>query len=199
MRSKPEDGAALLVLGDSIARGDEASTRENSFVGILGRRFRATTSYFCRGGATSKTGAEWAPYVWTIPKPDLVIISYGMNDQTLTGRLRRRVLVEPQHYGENIGQIVEICRGRDIDMLLVAPPAPHPDWDGASGRVAEYRDALLLLREPVADVLPLWDDPRRLIANGKNHPGDEGHRLIADACLAALQPAVASADSVSDL
>jgi lysophospholipase L1-like esterase len=176
------------VLGDSIARGDEASSRETSFVGILARELRATTSYFCRGGATSETGVEWAPYVWTTPKPDLTLISYGMNDQTVSGRLRRRASVEPERYGANIARIVELQRDRGSGgFLLVAPPAPHPDWNGASGRVAEYRDALLLLGEPVADVLPLWDDPRRLIVNGRNHPGDEGHRLIADACLAVLR------------
>ena len=60
------------------------------------------------GRARDLRRVEWAPYVWTTPKPDLTLISYGMNDQTLSGRLRRRVSVEPERYGANIARIVEL-------------------------------------------------------------------------------------------
>ena len=178
----------LLVLGDSIARGDESTSHEQSFIGIVAGRLGAGTTYFCRGGATSATGVEWCEYVWTAPHADLVIVSYGMNDQTLEGpRLRRRVRVEPDRYRRNIAGIMRGVREHgDVSLLLVAPPPAHPDWEGASGRTLEYLAALRELGEPVADVPSFWGDPRRLMANGKNHPGDEGHRLIAEACLAAL-------------
>jgi lysophospholipase L1-like esterase len=181
----------LLVLGDSIARGDEATSVEQSFVGIVAGQLGAATSYFCRGGATSSTGAEWCNYVWTAPQADLVIVSYGMNDQTLEGLwLRRRVRVEPDRYRQNVTEIVRGVRGRrDVPVLLVAPPPAHPEWEGSSGRTLEYLAALREIGEPVAEVPSIWGDPRRLMANGKNHPGDEGHRLIAEACLAALTEA----------
>jgi lysophospholipase L1-like esterase len=184
----------LLVLGDSIARGDESTSSEQSFVGIVSGRLGATTSYFCRGGATSATGAEWCKYVWTAPHADLVIVSYGMNDQTLEGsRLRRRVRVEPDRYRRNVAEIVRGVREHgDVPVLLVAPPPAYPDWEDSSGRTLEYLAALQKLGEPVADVPSIWGDPRRLMANGKNHPGDEGHRLIAEACLAALSRAGAA-------
>jgi lysophospholipase L1-like esterase len=182
----------LLVLGDSIARGDDSTRRERSFVGIVADRFGAGTSYFCRGGATSETGVEWCEYVWRAPQPDLIIISYGMNDQTLSGsRLRRRVQVEPERYRRNIGRIIRTVRGRgNAAVLLVAPPPAHPDWESASGRTLEYLAALQECGEPVANVPSVWGDARQLMVNGKNHPGDDGHQLIADACLAAIASAV---------
>jgi acyl-CoA thioesterase I len=182
----------FLVLGDSIARGDDSTSRQRSFVGIVADWFGADTSYFCRGGATSETGAEWCEYLWREPQPDLVIISYGMNDQTLSrARLRRRVQVEPKRYKRNIERIIRGIRGRgEVPVLLVAPPPAHPDWAGSSGRTLEYLAALQECGEPLANVPSVWGDARELIVNEKNHPGDDGHRLIADACLAALTSAV---------
>src|SRR5262245_35463687 len=128
---------AILVLGDSIARGDGASTPEQGFVRRFSERRGAQRIYFlCRGGATSAVGADWARYAWCEPAPELVIVAYGMNDQTLHGRLRRRPQVEPREFGENLRRIVHHVRQRwaDVDIVLVAPAPAHPGWDRSSGR-----------------------------------------------------------------
>src|SRR5207249_2816046 len=102
----------VLILGDSIARGDGASRPELSFVAFWTATFGqgAERYYFCRGGATSATAREWAPYVWCEPSPEIVLVSYGMNDQT---RARRRLgrrggpTVPPGQYRENMRTAVE--------------------------------------------------------------------------------------------
>ncbi len=85
----------------------------------------------------------------TPPAPILVVISYGMNDQTLgRSRLRRRVLVEPRRYRQNVQHIIRGVRQRATSVLLV-PRRPHIRTGSAllSGRTPEY---LAALREPAS-------------------------------------------------
>src|SRR6478736_7707235 len=100
--------ATVLVLGDSIARGDGASTPARSFVRIWVRTLPGSQQifFFCRGGATVLAGLEWAPYVWSEPSPDYILVAYGMNDQTLQPtRLRRRPQVPVEEFGVALRQL----------------------------------------------------------------------------------------------
>ena len=159
-----------------------------SFVGILAAHFGASTTYLCRGGATSETGADWCADFWrTPPRPDLVVISYGMNDQTLgRSRLRRRVLVEPRRYRRTSS-----TSSGESGSVRTCPRCSCPAARTSGLGALEQQDARVPrgsagAGEPLADVPSVWTDSRLLIVNGMNHPGDEGHRLIARACLDAL-------------
>jgi lysophospholipase L1-like esterase len=199
-----------LVLGDSIARGDGASTPDRSFV----RRFCSLVGieqiyFFCRGGATSTVGADWARYVWCEPAPALIVVAYGMNDQTAVGVLRRRPRVTAHRFGNNIAQLVQRLRERwrDVDILIVAPCASHPGWRGSSGKTEQYRDEARRVAEAYgckfADVTTRWCDalrvssPDDLFDNRMNHPSDLGHAVYLEALLEAYpsSEAAASGDS----
>jgi lysophospholipase L1-like esterase len=189
----------VLILGDSIARGDGASRAERSFIArwTITLTTDVTRYYFCRGGATSDTGREWALYVWCDPPPDVVIVSYGMNDQTRRakrfGRRGDRAL-PPHRYRENIRAAVEVLRERwrDVPIALIAPIDSHPAWTGTSGTANEYRDCLLEVGQDTGaiavDATSAWEEAIEmgasvdaLFANSANHPSDAGHAIIADA------------------
>jgi acyl-CoA thioesterase-1 len=119
-------------------------------------------------------------------EPDLVLIAYGMNDR------------DPMSYSTNVRQIMETIRARspEVEFLLVASMIGNPEWSAMDvGKFARFREALMSRAGPgvaVADVTSLWQQVlawkrfHDLTGNGVNHPNDLGHRLYAQAILAAL-------------
>lgn len=176
----------IFVLGDAIAQGARASRRECSFIHIVCERLEASPTSFCWSEATSATGAEWVDYITREPRPDLVIVAYGRNDQTLGGAFRRRVQVTPEAYYRNIVRIIDSLRERwaDIDICLVVPPPRRPGWRNDSGL---YRAALATAADQhdCRIAIPNWNADTDLYAE-TNHPNDRGHALLAEAVLSSL-------------
>ena len=123
------------------------------------------------------------------PRPDLVIIGYGMND---LGH------AEANSISANIQRIIDKLRNRlpDAELILISPMLANPEWDyPVHERFPQYRDALVKLcgeGVALADMTSLWMDLLlcknyyELTGNGLNHPNDFGHRAYAQVILELL-------------
>ena len=204
-----EDGALrLLVYGDSISTGAEASSEESTYF----RRFacRLERTFGCpvdvrngsRGGDTSEDGLRRLTEDALPHRPHLCLIAFGMNDQNIgedDGHF-----VSPTRFARNLRGMVASLRACDGGCIvaLVTPCLAHPRWRWASPEALRYADAIRNLAEEdphlaLADVQRVWESelsagksPESLLLNHINHPNDYGHALYATA-LAALLPAVA--------
>ena len=122
-------------------------------------------------------------------KPKLIVVAYGMND------VGRR---DPKWFGEQTRTILDRIQAADkeIEVILVSPMLGNSEWTATPREMfPKYRDELKRLTGPgvaLADVTAVWDQLLRnkhdldLTGNGLNHPNDFGHRLYAQAILAAL-------------
>jgi lysophospholipase L1-like esterase len=199
-RLRNRESIAICLTGDSISEGYNAS----GFMGMAPRQppFGAlVASALERGSQSPMAFHNFAVAGWTadngihdveriaVPRPDLVIVAYGMNDAGYA---------EPGHYIANIEAIIAGVRAShpSAEFILVSPMLPNPEWDDAvPSRFPAYRDALARLSgsgTALADLTTLWTNILRrkswfdLAGNGFNHPNDYGHRLYARAILASL-------------
>jgi lysophospholipase L1-like esterase len=125
------------------------------------------------------------------PRPDLVIVAFGMNDAG--GRPARE-------YHANIAAALEKIRERlpDVEFILVATMLGNRDWIRLKQELfPQYRDALVSLARPgvaVADLTSIWAEFLALkhdwdqTGNGVNHPNDFGHRVYAQVLSTLLVP-----------
>jgi acyl-CoA thioesterase-1 len=189
---------AIWVLGDSISEGynasgfTEAAPHQAPYPGLLAaslerRGHRVAVRNLARAGATTNDGIYMVPDDGDVA--DLAIVAFGMND---AGYL------SPNEFRDGIADVVSALRltAPSIDLILVAPMLPHPDWHYARPeRLLAYRDELASLTGPgtaLADVTTLWRDlltrkrHHDLTGNGINHPNDFGHRVYAHTILPLL-------------
>jgi lysophospholipase L1-like esterase len=122
-------------------------------------------------------------------KPHLVVVAYGMND---VGRC------DPKWFGDQTRTILDRIKAHDpaTEVVLVSSMLGHAEWTATPRDMfPRYRDELRRLAGPgvaLADVTAVWERMLRykhdldLTGNGLNHPNDCGHRLYAQAVLAAL-------------
>jgi lysophospholipase L1-like esterase len=183
--------ARVVVLGDSIARGDEASVPSSSFVSLwadsLHKEFGSPilVTNMSQGGNTARDVIRLLRLTRGLPLYDLMIVAVGINDATL--RQRGGPNVSPRSFSRSIGQIVRKARRATVDVLLVSPCIPSPKLPTAP--IEDYR--LALERHSVenacafADVTSAWRERGgdHLLRNQLNHPDDAGHRLYADVLL----------------
>ena len=192
-------GLKICVTGDSIATGANASSTKvppymPGFVPLTGfalqKEFGGTIALtnLARGGTWANGGVDKLPQT-IAPKPDLVIIAFGMND--VNGR-------HPETYAKNVKGIVDGVRAAlpDAEFILVSSIRANPEWNWSpADQFPAYRDALKALSGPgvaFADMTQLWADMMMqkryldLTGNGINHPNDFGQRLYAKVLLALL-------------
>ncbi len=122
-------------------------------------------------------------------KPHLMIVAYGMND---VGRRN------PGWFLEQTQILLQRVReaSPETEIILVSPMLGHSEWIHTPREMfAQYRDQLKTLTGPgivLTDVTHVWQTMLEhkhdfdLTGNGLNHPNDFGHRLYAQAILAAL-------------
>ncbi len=187
-------GVAVVLLGDSISRGANASgvVRVPPFqpaygdlaVEAISKRYGVDVRFgnLSKGGMNSLWGLEQAESVCEC-NPDLVIIAFGMNDAS------DHLGVETFH--ENIKQLMARVRGKvpEAEFVLVSGMSPHKAWNLAKPELREaMHDALHSLAGMgvvVCDVRSVWAELVRrkgfmsLTGNGVNHPNDFGHRVYA--------------------
>lgn len=125
------------------------------------------------------------------PRPDLVIVAFGMNDSA--GR-------SAKEYQANTEAVMAKIRERlpEVEFILVASMRGNRDWTRLKQELfPEYRDALAKLCGPgvaLADLTSIWTGFLELkkdwdqSGNGVNHPNDFGHRVYAQVISTLLDP-----------
>lgn len=193
---------SIVLIGDSISSGCNASGWANeapfqpSFPGLLQKHLETQYQTKVRVLNPSVSGKDtrWAlSVIDTIvePKPDLVIVAFGMNDAA--GR-------SADEYGANTKELVAKIRTKlpDAEFILVASMLGNRNWTRLQHELfPQYRDALADLCEPgitIADMTSLWTEFLKhkqdwdLTGNGVNHPNDFGHRVYAQVLSTLLVP-----------
>ena len=192
----------IVVLGDSISTGCNASgwaegaPFQPAYPDLL--RLHLEDLYQSQVQVTNlSVGGMDTGWALTMidkvvePRPDLVIVAFGMNDAA--GRSARE-------YQANIEGVVSRVRERlpDVEFVLVASMLGNRGWTRLRHELfPEYRDALAKLRGPgvaLADLTSVWTRFLELkqdwdqTGNGVNHPNDFGHRVYAQVITALLVP-----------
>jgi len=191
---KARKPVTLLLLGDSISEGYNASGYTNSspFMPPYGQlvtlalesAYRTPVRFVNQSVAGKNTvwGIEQATKA-AAEKPDLMIVAFGMNDAS-SG-------MAPDVFAGNVRRIMDTVRAENpaCEFILVAGMTGNPEWTHSAPELyPQYRDALGALAGKgivLADVTSLWTDVlarKRFIdmtGNGVNHPNDFGHRLYA--------------------
>lgn len=184
---------SIVLVGDSISAGCNASgwadgaPYQPQFSELLRQhlevryRGKVTLANPSKGGTDSKWVLGAIDKVIE-PKPDLVIIAFGMNDSA--GR-------PAADYQANTKAIMEKVREQrpDCEFILVASMLGNKDWIRLQQELfPAYRDALAELRGPgvaLADLTSIWagflehKKDWDQSGNGVNHPNDFGHRVYA--------------------
>ncbi|MDG3006643.1 SGNH/GDSL hydrolase family protein [Paludisphaera mucosa] len=199
---KGRQPVSIVVLGDSISTGCNASgwadgaPFQPAYPELVRRHLQEVYHDEVRLTNLSVGGMDTGWALTMIdkvvePRPDLVVVAFGMNDSA--GR-------SAPDYRKNTETVVAGVRERlpDAEFILVASMVGNPAWTRLRHeRFAEYRDALLELRKPgvaVADVTSAWARFLELkqdwdqTGNGVNHPNDFGHRVYAQIIAALLVP-----------
>ncbi len=193
---------SIVVVGDSISAGCNASgwaegaPYQPPYPELLRRhlevRFQGQAAL--QNPSVSGTDTRWV--LTTIdkvvePKPDLVIVAFGMNDAA--GR-------SAKEYRANTEEVLAKIRERlpDVEFILVASMLGNRDWTRLQQDLfPQYRDALAGLCRPgiaLADLTSIWAGFLELkqdwdqTGNGVNHPNDFGHRVYAQVLATLLDP-----------
>jgi len=180
----------LVIFGDSISTGAEASMPELTYFGMykdfLAKQFpRSHISLYngSKGGDSTVEGLIRLDKDVLEQKPDLVLVAFGMNDHNLRGWGG----VEPTQYQKNLNKIVLRIKQQGADVILLSPFPPNPDWKFGTHMMNLYADAVRKSAAQTdsvyADVYSVWikvlkrKDIQSLLGNNINHPNDFGHWL----------------------
>ncbi len=193
---------SIVVVGDSISSGCNASgwaegaPFQPAYPELLRRHLEARYSgkVDLHNPSVSGTDTRWV--LNTIdkvvePKPDLVIVAFGMNDAA--GR-------PAAEYQANTAEVIAKIRAQlpDAEFILVASMLGNKDWTTLKQELfPQYRDALAKLCGPgvaLADLTSVWTgflehkQDWDQTGNGVNHPNDFGHRVYAQVIATLLLP-----------
>ena len=193
---------SIVVVGDSISAGCNASgwAEQPPFQPAypelvrshLEARFRSQVSLAIPAvnGGDSASALKLIDKV-VEPRPDLVIVAFGMNDAA--GR-------PAAEFHANIAALMTKIRERspDVEFILTASMLGNRNWTRLHPELfPEYRDALAKRGGPgvaLADMTSLWTrflelkQDWDLTGNGVNHPNDFGHRVYAQVITTLLDP-----------
>lgn len=201
-RLKAKQPVSLVVLGDSISAGANASAQlggpphQPAYPELvrlnLSKHYDApvTLKNLSVGGRDTGWGTTQIDAVLEA-KPDLVVIAFGMNDSA--GR-------PADDYQAKTKAMIDAIRAArpETEFVLVATMLGNRDWIRLKSELfPAYREALQALAGPgigVADVTSVWEKflNRKLdwdqTGNGVNHPNDFGHRVYAQVVCDLLIP-----------
>lgn len=192
----------ILVIGDSISTGCNASGWANgapfqpAYPDLLCQylehhyQSKVTLSNISVGGKDTNWATTMIDDI-VKPKPDLVLIAFGMNDSAGRPAKEYRAFTE-----KVITQVKE--RLPDAEFVLVASMLGNRDWIRLNHDLfPQYRDELKSLCGKgisLADLTSVWDEMLKLkqdwdlTGNGVNHPNDFGHRVYAQVIATLLVP-----------
>ncbi|MGE0606349.1 MAG: FG-GAP-like repeat-containing protein [Pirellulales bacterium] len=193
---------SIVVVGDSISAGCNASgwaggePYQPAYPELLRRHLEARFSgkVALHNPSVSGTDTRWVLNSLdkvVEPKPDLIIVAFGMNDSA--GR-------PAAEYQANTAEIIAQVRQQlpDAEFILVASMLGNKDWVTLKQELfPQYRDALAELCGPgvaLADLTSVWSGFLEhkqhwdQTGNGVNHPNDFGHRVYAQVLATLLLP-----------
>ncbi len=193
---------SIVVVGDSISAGCNASgwaegpPFQPPYTELLRRSLEARFQGRVSLQNPSVSGIDTQGVLALIdkvvePKPDLVIVAFGMNDAA--GR-------SAKEYQANTEAVMAKIRERlpDVEFILVASMLGNRDWTRLQPDLfPQYRDALARLCGPgvaLADLTAIWagflerKQDWDQSGNGVNHPNDFGHRVYAQVLSTLLVP-----------
>jgi lysophospholipase L1-like esterase len=183
---KKKQSVHILLSGDSIASGANASAKSNAAPnqpdwGVLIaeklKRYYKTEIKFTNtavGGKDSKWGRANVEDLVIRHTPDLVIIAFGMNDGT--GKM------SPEKFKENISGMIEKTREKNpkTEFILVSTMLPNPE-SLFTGTQPGFKKVLEELTGPGITLVDMTDVHRELLkrksyqdltGNNINHPND---------------------------
>jgi acyl-CoA thioesterase-1 len=189
---KLRDGKKVTVVafGDSITAGGEATRPDliywQRWAGLLKYEHPAVEIQAINGatgGDTTANGLARLEEKVLKPKPDLVLIAFGMNDNNIAG-----FGVPLDAFMQNLRAMVDRIRERtEAEVILISAFPPNPKWHFGSHNMEQYALATeQVAREKqcaYADVYHNWQaiaaskKPEDLLGNNINHPNDFGHGI----------------------
>lgn len=182
-----EQVVGALVIGDSIARGDEAPTPSKGFMSLwaeeIHRRHgcRVVVTNLSMGGATARTAYRTLRQVISLHDYRLLIVAVGVNDAALRVPVRR--------FAKRLRKIGRHAMKHGLEVLVITPPrVANADTD-------PYASAIRRSGFPYVDVHEASAEIR--FANGINHPDAAGHELYARLLLEATDPAPSAGNDAS--
>ena len=196
----------IVIFGDSVSHGavNGYIDYENVYWNLLKRKLNALRDYIpvnminaSVGGTTAKRSLPRLESQVLRHEPDLIIVSFGLND--VNGEL--------EEYLEALREIFKKCIDSESDVIFMTPnmlntrvaddtPKEYLRYAAKTavmqneGRMDEYIYAAAALAKElgvtVCDCYSMWKeiskakDVTMLLANRINHPTSEMHRLFAD-------------------
>lgn len=160
--------AVILAFGDSLTAGTGAApgaSYPSRLEALSGRRVINAGI----PGELSRGGVARLPSLLEEHRPDLLILTHGGNDL-----LRRMHTKETR---ANLETMIDLARGRGIDVLLVAVPAPTLLRLRSDPLYAEIGRQL---RIPVEDGALAHVLARDAMKADPIHPNGDGYRYVAE-------------------
>jgi lysophospholipase L1-like esterase len=183
-----------VCYGDSIAEGWIASGPAGAWPAVAGRRFTLDVVNLGYAGA-ARGEVVSAEHVASLPA-DVIAVTHGTNCWT-------RIPHSVDQMRANTAAFLEVIRQSHPETpLVVASPVLRPDAEDTPNKLgATLADVRRVVEEVAAARIGAGDGRLHLVsgdgvltaehlADGI-HPGDEGHRLMAEAFGAAVQAALA--------
>jgi lysophospholipase L1-like esterase len=185
-----------LCYGDSIAEGWAASNPGRAWPAVAGRRYGLDVVNLGYAGAARGEMVS-AEEIADLPA-DVISLSYGTNCWT-------RIQHSAEQVGAGLDAFVDLVRtGHPDTPIVVASPVIRPDAeDQQNGLGATLADLRSVIEARVERRCAL--DPRLHLVRGGDlltaeqladgvHPGDEGHRVLAEAIGSAVRASLDAAE-----
>jgi len=160
--------ARVLAFGDSLTHGTGADPAA-SYPAVLARRIDREVVNAGVPGEETAAGLARLPGVLERERPDLLILCHGGND-ILRGR-------DPDRARDNLAAMVELARGRGVDVVLVGVPE-RSLFSSVAGFYADVAatHGVPLEGEVIREIL---DTPE--LRSDRVHPNAAGYRRLAEA------------------
>jgi lysophospholipase L1-like esterase/predicted esterase len=195
----------IVCLGDSVTgvyyhTGGHRAYPEMLELALKAAHPRATIKVINAGisGNTTRDGLNRLDSDVLKHRPDLVTISFGLNDM---------VRVPIEEYRSNLEQLIDRCRAQKSQVLLCTPNAVINTGDRPITRLGEYCEVLRTVGRnknvPVCDQYMAGEQlkqrapwTRRLTMSDAIHPNMDGHKRMAEELCRVISGANVSLDEV---
>jgi lysophospholipase L1-like esterase len=195
----------IVCLGDSVTgvyyhTGGHRAYPEMLELALKAAHPKATVKVINAGssGNTTRDGLNRLDSDVLMHKPDVVTISFGLNDM---------VRVPIEEYRSNLEQLIDRCREQKSQVVLCAPNAVINTSDRPITKLVEYCEVLRSVGRdknvPVCDQYVAGEELKqrapwtwRLTMSDAIHPNMDGHKRMAEELCRVISGASISLDAV---